>query len=70
MTDRVSLRELKNIVRERLDANDPLRALVLGQPDSLTTPEFLAKADDWLTLLDLSERPPEPVERATPEAEP
>lgn len=69
MGERIGLRELKAIVRERLDASDPLRALILGQPDSLPTSEFLAKAEDWLALLDMSERPPKPAERGAPEAE-
>lgn len=70
MMERVNLRELKNVVRERLDPGDPLRELILGQPASLPTSEFLAKAEDWLALLDISERPPKPTERATPEVEP
>ena len=70
MGERIGLRELKAIVRERLGTSDPLRALILGQPDSLPTSEFLAKAEDWLALLDISERPPKPTERATPEVEP
>jgi hypothetical protein len=46
----VSLREMKAVV-ERLEPNDPLRILVLGEPDELPRPEYAAKVVGWFRLL-------------------
>ncbi len=54
-----NLREVKKIAE---DIEEPLRTLILSQPDELTREEFLMKGGDWWKLLELEERDlmPEP----------
>ena len=53
---RVPLRDIKVIVRRQLGTGNPLRALILAQPDWLPRDVFLARVGDWLRLLDMEDR--------------
>lgn len=46
----VSLREIKALV-ERLGPDDPLRILVLGEPDELPRREYASKVVGWFRLI-------------------
>jgi hypothetical protein len=46
----VSLRELKALV-QGLDAANPVRVLVLGEPDEIPRSEYAAKVAGWYRLI-------------------
>ncbi len=46
----VSLRELKAMV-QGLDASNPVRILVLGEPDEIPRSEYAAKVAGWYRLI-------------------
>lgn len=46
----VSLRELKGLV-ERLEPTDPVRIMVLGEPDHVPRAEYAAKILSWYRLI-------------------
>ena len=67
---RVPLGDVKAIARRELPRDSPLRKLLLAQPESLPVDVFLARVDDWLSLLEMGRCTAKPVEREAPEAEP
>ncbi|HLM91657.1 MAG TPA: hypothetical protein VK424_06385 [Thermoplasmata archaeon] len=46
----VSLRELKAMV-QGLEASNPVRILVLGEPDEIPRAEYAAKVPGWYRLI-------------------
>jgi hypothetical protein len=52
MTDLVDLRPLK---LKALKLKDPVRTIILAQPDSMGKADYLLKAGDWLRLLEIKE---------------
>ena len=48
----VDLRPLKARV---LKLGDPLKTIILAQPDSIEKADYLSKATDWLRLLETTE---------------
>jgi hypothetical protein len=52
---KVDLTRLKQLAREKLDLNSPLRELLLLENENLGGQEFLAKLDLWLKLLSRKE---------------
>ena len=56
MTEQIDLRPLKE---RALSLKDPslrtLKEMLLSQPDTMPMSEYLAKASDWLRLLEIKE---------------
>jgi hypothetical protein len=56
MTEQIDMRPLKE---RAFKLNDPslrtFREMLLRQPDTMSKEEFLAKAGDWLRLLEIKE---------------
>lgn len=50
MSTRIDIRKLKEVAR-KLD--DPLRTLVMSEPDSMELFELVAKGDLWLRLAEI-----------------
>ena len=50
MNDYVDLRPLK---LKALKLKDPVKTIILSQPDEVTMDEYLTKASDWLRLLQI-----------------
>jgi len=53
MSDTVNIRPLKGIA---LKLEDPLKTLILSEPDILSKEEYLIKIQEWLKIVDLSEK--------------
>jgi hypothetical protein len=49
--NRVRITSLKEFALSRLSQAQPLRDLLLSEPDELSTNEFLIKCEVWLKLL-------------------
>ena len=49
----INIRGLKKIAE---NVEEPLRTLLLSQPDEMTREEFLTKGGEWWKLLELGER--------------
>lgn len=49
----VDLRRLKSMA---IDLDEPLRSLILSEPDSIDPGEYFAKSDLWLKLLRRTDR--------------
>ncbi|MHB8360849.1 MAG: hypothetical protein ACYDAO_00730 [Thermoplasmataceae archaeon] len=52
MNDSVDLRPLK---LKALKLEDPIKSIILSQPDQVSREEYLSKAGDWLRLLEIRE---------------
>lgn len=52
MPEIVDLRPLK---AKAMKLKGPIRDLILGQPDSMTRDDYMAKCGDWLMLLEIRE---------------
>lgn len=56
MTEQIDMRTLKN---RAFALKDPtlrtFREVLISQPDTMSKEEFLAKAQDWLRLLEIKE---------------
>jgi len=53
MSDSINIRPLKAIATK---LEDPLRTLILSEPDILPKEEYLIKIQEWLKIVDLSEK--------------
>lgn len=53
MSEQIDIRPLKE---KALSLEDPLRTVVLSEPDSMPLDEYLAKAGTWLKLLKMGGR--------------
>jgi len=53
MSDAVNIRALKGIAL-RLD--DPIKTLILSEPDTLPREEYLIKVVEWLKIIDFSRK--------------
>jgi len=53
MNDAVNIRPLK-VIAIKLD--DPLRTLILSEPDMIPREEYLIKIQSWLRILNLSKK--------------
>jgi len=53
MNNTVNIRPLKAIA---IKLEDPLKTLILSEPDILSNEEYLIKVQEWLKIVDLSER--------------
>jgi len=53
MNDTVNIRPLKGIA---LRLNDPVKTLILSEPDVLPREEYLIKIEQWLKIIDLNEK--------------
>jgi len=53
MSDTVNIRPLKGIATKLAD---PLKTLILSEPDILSKEEYLIKIQQWLKIVDLSEK--------------
>jgi len=53
MTDTVNIRPLKGIA---LRLSDPVKMLILSEPDILPREEYLIKIEQWLKILDLNKK--------------
>ena len=51
LNGKISMRKLKEVVREMLPARYPLRVVVLAEKNTITGHEFLAKNIIWLRLM-------------------
>lgn len=56
------MREMKSLVL-RLEPNDPLRILVLGEPDELSRSDYAAKVVGWFRLMAHRAASPRPRDR-------
>ncbi|QRF74627.1 hypothetical protein Thermo_00112 [Thermoplasmatales archaeon] len=52
MNDQIDLRPLKS---KALKIGGPFRDVVVSQPDIISREDYLAKAGDWLRLLQIAE---------------
>ena len=59
------MHEMKELVG-RLDPSDPLRILVLGEPDELPRPEYATKVVGWFRLIASRVGPGRPGGRSPP----
>ena len=53
MSDTVNIRPLKGIA---IKLEDPLKTLILSEPDVLSKEEYLIKIQQWLKIVDLSKK--------------
>jgi len=53
MSDTVNIRPLKGIA---IKLEDPLKTLILSEPDILSKEEYLIKIQQWLKIIDLNEK--------------
>ena len=53
MNDTVNIRPLKGIA---LRLSDPVKTLILSEPDVLPKEEYLIKIQQWLKIIDLNEK--------------
>jgi len=53
MSDTINIRPLK-VIAIKLD--DPLRTLILSEPDMIPREEYLIKIQSWLKILNLSKK--------------
>jgi len=53
MNDTVNIRPLKGIA---IKLEDPLKTLILSEPDVLSKEEYLIKIQQWLKIVDLSKK--------------
>jgi len=53
MNDTVNIRPLKGIA---IKLEDPLKTLILSEPDILSKEEYLIKIQQWLKIVDLSKK--------------
>jgi len=51
MSDTVNIRPLKGIA---IKLEDPLKTLILSEPDILSKEEYLIKIQQWLKIIDLN----------------
>ena len=49
--NRISLKNLKKIVQERLSEDSPLRRVIMVEKDTITRKEFIDKLPIWMELL-------------------
>lgn len=52
MTDHIDLRPLKD---RALKIGGAFRDIIVSQPDTVSREEYLAKAPDWIRLLEMAE---------------
>jgi len=53
MGDVVNIRNLKRIA---LKINDPVKTLILSEPDVMPRYEYLIKIQQWLKIIDLNKK--------------
>jgi len=53
MNEAVNIRPLKGIA---LRLSDPVKTLILSEPDILPREEYLIKIEQWLKIIDLNKR--------------
>jgi len=53
MSDTVNIRPLKGIA---IKLTDPVRTLILSEPDIMRREEYLIKIQQWLKILDLNRK--------------
>jgi|YelNatPaOPRAMG01_1025707.scaffolds.fasta_scaffold355572_2 hypothetical protein len=53
MGDVVNIRNLKGIA---LKINDPVKTLIISEPDVMSRDEYLVKIELWLKILDLEKK--------------
>jgi len=53
MSDAVNIRNLKGIA---LKINDPVKTLIISEPDVMSRDEYLVKIELWLKILDLEKK--------------
>jgi len=53
MNEAVNIRPLKGIA---LRLSDPVKTLILSEPDILPREEYLIKVEQWLKILDLNKK--------------
>jgi len=53
MNDTVNIRPLKGIA---IRLGDPVKTLILSEPDVLPREEYLIKIQQWLRIIDLNEK--------------
>jgi len=53
MSDMVNIRPLKTIA---IKLEDPLKTLILSEPDIIPREEYLIKMQSWLRILNLSKK--------------
>jgi len=51
MNDIINIRSLKQVA---LKLEDPVKTLILSEPDIMSREEYLVKIQEWLRLLDLN----------------
>ena len=51
--DMIDIRKLREIAPK---LKEPIRSLLLSQPENMTAEEYVAKVTDWLKLLELVEK--------------
>jgi len=53
MSDTINISPLKAIA---IKLEDPLKTLILSEPDIISKEEYLIKIQEWLKIVDLSEK--------------
>jgi hypothetical protein len=53
MGDVVNIRNLKRIA---LKINDPVKTLIISEPDVMPRDEYLIKIQQWLKIIDLNKK--------------
>ncbi len=51
--DMIDIRKLREIAPK---LKEPIRSLLLSEPENMTVEEYVAKVTDWLKLLELVEK--------------
>lgn len=52
MSDKVDIRQIKDFA---LTIEEPLKSLILSEPDSLEREDYLSKSETWLRILQIKE---------------